>query len=212
MTALRIFSGWDYRQAEAAEVFAFSVRERASCDVEMRFLKIDELPIDRRGVTSFTYSRALVPWLCDFDGVACYLDGCDQLCLGDVEELATMPMENGYAVRVIKHKRGAEDRPRSWTSLMLFDCAAPELKRWTPSYVETARDDTLMRLRDLGDDRIGELPEAWNQLILPGNEPPMGTKVAHWSALSDPNGGSWIDRSGSATWAEERERWRASIR
>ena len=111
---------------------------------------------------------------------------------------------------------------------MLLDCA--QLMAWTPQSVETTGDDVLMRLRDFGDDAIGELPLAWNYIpqpeqidvTLPADreprhrdgfidpEPPAWIKMMHWSQLSDPNGKSWIDRSCSQTWAGWRERWRAS--
>jgi hypothetical protein len=119
---------------------------------------------------------------------------------------------NGSAIKVVKHTRGSEARPRSWTSLMLIDCAAPELQVWIPKLIEVAPDDRLMRLRDVADARIGELPMEWNTLCTPGDEPLAGTKIAHYSALSDPDGGSWIDRSGSKVWAAVRERWRAAGR
>jgi hypothetical protein len=233
MTGFRIFCGWDKRQAEAAEVFAFSVREHASIEVEINTIGVGHHvrpPLDvidagagwtipvmaefkRGGVTAFSYVRFCVPTLCGWSGKALWLDGCDQLCLGDMAELAATSMD-GYAVRVVKNPgppgREREDRPRVWTSLMLFDCSAPEFRRWNTDYVEMAPDGHLMRLRDLADDRIGELPGAWNQLVDPGNEPPDGTKIAHWSALSDPDGGSWITRSGSTAWQSARQRWMAT--
>ena len=68
MTApFRVFSGWDRRQSEAAEVFAASVERRASIPVEMRFVGQD---VSRQGVTAFTYARFMVPNLCGYEGVA----------------------------------------------------------------------------------------------------------------------------------------------
>jgi hypothetical protein len=218
---LRIFSGWDARQAEAADVFAFSVREHASAPFEIRFVSADPAvpggPVcKRQAVTSFTYARFMVPSLCGYEGVAVYADGCDQLCLGDVDELrafADYDM-NGCAVKVVKHAFRNQARPRSWTSLMLLDCA--RFKTWTPQFVETVPDDLLMRFGTLEDREIGELPWEWNSMIEPANpqpglaslttEPPADTKIAHWSYLADPNGDSWIDRSGSKVWAAARER------
>lgn len=204
---MRIFSGFDRRQAEAVEVFAHSVREQASIPVEITPLRLEELPLKRKGVTDFTYSRFLVPHLCGYQGRAVFGDGADQLCLGDVSELAEWDME-GKPIWVVKHRVAGQARPRSWTSLMLMDCA--RLKFWTPRSAQEAPDDQLMRIADLSDDKIGALPEAWNQLLQPGEEPPEGTKIAHFSCLSDPDIGPWIDASRSKTWAEARERWRQS--
>jgi len=217
MTApFRIFSGWDKRQAEAAEVFAFSVRERASIPVEIQFLSADpEVPggpiCARRGVTAFSYSRFYAPYLCGYEGVCVVLDGCDQLCLGDVDDLRAFAAYdmNGSAIKVVKHTRGSEARPRSWTSLMLIDCS--RLTFWTPKLIEAVPDDRLMRLRDLDDSQIGELPSEWNWLVTPPNaEPPSEAAICHWSYLSQPEGGSWIQRSGSKIWEAERQRWLAS--
>ena len=235
MTApFRVFSGFDSRQAEAAEVFAFSVRENASVHVDVQFISADhaesaglavfirddrqheiaaghsraiERAWSRRGTTAFSYARFLVPYACNYEGIAAFFDGCDQLCLGDVAELAAMDM-SGYAIRVVKHRAEGQVRPRIWSSVMLMDCA--KLTAWTPEYVETASDNDLMRFKALGHGSIGALPEAWNVLVEPGNDPPPGTKLAHWTSLSNPNGGSWIDRGGSAVWCEWRERWRVA--
>lgn len=227
MEPFRVFCGWDKRQADAAEVFKFSVEQNASIEVDVRFLKIDKLPIERRGVTDFTYSRFLVPFLCGYEGRALFADGCDQLCLGDVRELAELDMQD-KPVWVVKHppirKVPLQPRARSWTSLMLMDCA--KLPWWTPKYVEAAQDAALMQLYHLTVEAIGELPGEWNYLMPVDGDPQwkgsvwgssvtLGldehivpvVRIAHWSYLSDPNGNSWIDRSGSGLWAEWRERW-----
>ena len=88
MSAFPIFCGWDRRQREAAEVFKRSVIDRASIPVEIEFASADLGTCRRRGVTAFTYARFMVPALCNFEGRALFADGCDQLCLGDVAELA----------------------------------------------------------------------------------------------------------------------------
>ena len=196
---MKVFAGWDKRQAEAAEVFAFS----AACSVT--FVSADLGTCKRRGVTAFTFARFAVPHLCGYEGRALFCDGCDQLALGDLTELADLDMA-GAAVMVVKHGGVVHPRPRTWTSVMLMDCS--QLRCWTPEAVETAPDAQLMRFGAFPEEKIGELPQAWNMLVEPGHDPPPGAKIAHWSALSDPNGDSWIDRSGSVTWRAWRERWR----
>ena len=91
----------------------------------------------------------------------------DQLCLGDVAELAAWDMQ-GKPLWVVKHPPSRKvplQRPRSWTSLMLLDCA--KLQWWTPTFVEGTPDARLMRLQDFGDDQIGELPPEWNYIPQP---------------------------------------------
>lgn len=211
MSKFKIYSGWDERQAEAAEVFKFSVLENASIDVEVEFLKIHDMPIKRVGVTGFTYSRWLAPWINDYEGVVFACDGCDQLCLGDVAELAAMDM-GGHAVRVVKHppvlRVPRMSRARSWSSAMLMDNS--KLGWLTPHVVANASDSDLMLFAHLRDEEIGDLPEAWNALCDVPGEPPEGAKLAHWSALADPNRGPWIQESGSKVWESWRQRWLAS--
>ncbi len=232
MTPFRVFSGWDRRQAEAAEVFAYSVRQNSSIPVEVQFLinarperndtwKTAEFCVipgfQRAGVTAFTYIRFMVPFACDYEGRALFCDGCDQLCLGDVRDLAEWPLTTPIAV--VKHapltNRPDETRARSWTSLMLMDCA--QLRCWTPEVVAEAPDDRLMRLRDLRDDQIGELPEEWNRLVAIEEGRSVGVwqengKLLHWSYLADPEGGSWIHRSSSQLWMDWLYRWLAATR
>jgi hypothetical protein len=221
----KVFAGYDERQAEAAEVFRYSVREHASIEVEINFISAHpggpHKPAGlihagtRAGVTQFSYARFLVPAACGFSGRAAFADGCDQLCVYDIGELADYDL-GGRALAVVKHPSLPNQhglRARSWTSLMLMDCGHPKLRRWTPEYVERAPDSTLMRLADFHDHEIGELSYGWNRLAKPDEEPEIQADDAliHWSYLSDPEGGSWIDRSGSRVWAAARERWRASL-
>src|SRR5262245_55153385 len=102
---LRIFIGYDTREAECADVLAYSLRKHASIPIDVRYLKLSELDFDRPRdplqSTEFTYTRFLVPWLCHYDGKAIFMD-CDMLCVGDVKELADLDM-SPFALRVVKH-------------------------------------------------------------------------------------------------------------
>lgn len=202
------FSGWDERQQEAAEVFKYSLVTNSTIQVDFRFLKLHELPMQRQGRTSFSYSRFLCAALVDYRGRCAVFDGCDMLCLGDVAELAGFDMQ-GKPIAVVKHTRPGEARPRSWTSLMLMDCA--QLRMLTPERAQRWPDEDLMRLRFLADHEIADLPPEWNLILDVGQEPPEGTKIAHWSPISDPDIGPWIDASKSDVWHSWREQWRGSL-
>jgi len=165
---LKVFIGYDPRQAVAFNVLAHSVASRASKPVSITRLQLNQLPIKRRGLTEFTYSRFLVPYLSDFYGNSLFLDA-DMLCLGDVIELENYvsPLPNLW---VVKNERRFE-----WPSMMLFNnslCGA-----LTPEYV----DDTANNLYDLKwADRIGELPKEWNHLE--GYDPPNSNpKLIHFT-------------------------------
>jgi Glycosyl transferase family 8 len=202
-----VFVGFDERQAEAAAVTEFSIREHASIPVDITLLGAGRPPIEtfqKTATTAFTYCRFLMPHLRQYEGRAFFCD-CDVLVLGDIAELAEYDMD-GCAVMVVRHQFKQQDRPRSWSSVMLMDCS--KLTNWTPSYVQTASDDELMRFRSLQDHEIGNLPPQWHVMAREDgsfNEP---ASLIHWSYLSSPDGGSWIDRSKNSVWQAWRDRWR----
>lgn len=130
-------------------------------------LLIEQLPIDRRGLTSFSFTRYLVPWLNRYQGHALFLDS-DMLCLGDIAELLEHCDET--PLKVVKNKQKFE-----WPSLMLFNCeacdtltpervddpkAAPELLKWA--------------------DSIGDLPAEWNHCV-GYDEPLENAKLVHFT-------------------------------
>ena len=69
---LRIFIGWDSREAECTDVLAYSLKKQATIPLDIRYLKLAELdfdrPLDPLQSTEFTYSRFLVPYLCQYEG------------------------------------------------------------------------------------------------------------------------------------------------
>lgn len=210
----RVFLGWDDRLAEPCEVARYSLLAHASVPVEASFLDAATCGVTPSGVTQFSYRRFLVPHLCGFEGRVLFADGADTLFLGDVAELADLDM-GGRAILRVRHvpPRGQKGRARSDTSVMLMDCA--RCRCWTPEVVARSSDDRLMRLRDFGDDDLGDLPGEWNAMCRVGEEPPDGAKIAHWSGIAPrcPAGsGDWIDHSGSSVWAGWRERMRSDAR
>jgi lipopolysaccharide biosynthesis glycosyltransferase len=212
---LRIFIGWDSREAECADVLAYSLRKHASIPLDIRYLKRAELdferPQDPLQSTEFTYTRFLVPYLCDYAGKAIFMD-CDMLCLGDIEELDDLDM-TGLALRVVKHDHRPTETtkmdgkvqtsyPRkNWSSLMLMNCA--ELRLWTKEVVQTQTGAYLHRFQDIDDDRIGEIPNTWN--VLDRMRP--DTKLLHYTS-----GGPWFeqyrDHPDGQIWLDYRDEYR----
>jgi Glycosyl transferase family 8 len=194
---LRIFIGWDSREAECADVLAYSIRKHSSVPLEIRYLKLAELDFERATdplqSTEFTYSRFLVPYLCNYQGKAVFMD-CDMLCFGDVRELADLDM-TGLALRVVKHDYRPTERfkmdgkvqtvyPRkNWSSLMLMNCS--KLRLWTKEVVETQSGAYLHRFQDIADDEIGEIPNTWNVL----DQMCETTQLIHYTS-----GGPWFEQ------------------
>ncbi len=192
---LRIFIGWDSREAECADVLAASLRKHSSIPLDIRYLKLSELDLNRPDdplqSTEFTYTRFLVPYLCNYQGKAVFMD-CDMLCLGDIRELDDLNM-TGLALRVVKH----DHRPlaktkmdgkvqtayprKNWSSLMLMNCE--KLKLWSNEVVETQTGAYLHRFQDIPDEMIGEIPKTWNTLDWMDEN----TKLVHYTS-----GGPWF--------------------
>jgi lipopolysaccharide biosynthesis glycosyltransferase len=167
---LKVFLGLDDRQYVAYSVARFSIERRASKPTAVIPLRIEALPIKREGLTRFTWSRFLVPHLCDYHGWALFADS-DFLFLCDIAELFSMA-DDRYAAMVVKNKEHFE-----WASMILFNCGHPANRILTPEYVETAK--ALHGLQWLSDDLIGELPKEYNCLV--GYSEPRQAKIVHFT-------------------------------
>jgi lipopolysaccharide biosynthesis glycosyltransferase len=203
----KIFIGYDYRIGVAADVLAYSLRKYSSVPLNIKFLKKDELNFNREddlASTQFTYTRFLVPYLCNYDGIALFMDN-DMLAFSDIKELFDLDMSN-YALRVTKHNHNPVEEvkmdgkvqskyPRkNWSSLMLMDCS--KLKCWTKEAVETMPAKWLHRFETIDDKLIGDIDyDQWNVL----DQLKPGTKLWHFTTggpyfkeFADmPNAGVW---------------------
>lgn len=151
---VRIFVGADERQPVALSVLQDSINWRSSRPVSIQLLKLDTLPIKRRGLTTFTFSRFLVPWLCDFRGSAIFMDA-DILVTGDVADLIACAEVDKWDVQVM------QEQPRfEWPSVMLFNNA--RCRPLTPAFVDNPEN----QLFDLSWAKsVGPLPPKWNRCV-----------------------------------------------
>lgn len=182
---IRLFTGYDAREAVGWHVFASSVIRRASFPVSL--IPISEVQTD--GSNAFTYARYKVAELCDFEGWAIFADACDMLCMADIADLWAM-RNDFFAVQVVKHSYKTRnpvkylgttmqcpnmDYPRkNWSSLMLINCAAPEWKQ-----IKIGK--KAHQFSGFHDDRIGDLPRQWNCLVDEGQDSD-GANLLHWTA------------------------------
>lgn len=164
---LRVFIGYDPRQPVSFTALSQSIIANTSKPVSITPLILETLPIERQGLTPFTFSRFLVPWLCGYKGWALFLD-IDMVVQGDLSELFGLA-DNRYAVMVSKNKMKFE-----WASAMLFNC--PKCKVLTPEYVEAGEN-----LHGIGwTDKVGEIPPEWNHLV-GYDEPRADAKLVHYT-------------------------------
>lgn len=153
----RIFIGYDERQAisysVAASSFAFAANRNP---VSITPIKLETLPLKRRGLTPFTFSRFLVPWMCGFQGYALFADA-DVACVADPSELFDIAKKDqSKAVWAVDTSPQFER-----AAVMLFNCGHADNLTLTPEYVESA--NGLHQLR--WTDNIGWLDKKWNHLV-----------------------------------------------
>lgn len=165
----RVFIGYDPRQPVSFTALVQSILSKASEPVAITPIMLETLPCKRQGLTPFTYSRFLVPWLCDYQGWALFLD-IDMMLRTDIAELFALRDEE-KTVMVSKHPMKFER-----ASMMLFNNARCDVL--TPEYVAVAND-----LHSIGwahSNDVGDLPREWNHLV--GYDAPnQEAKLAHFT-------------------------------
>lgn len=211
---IRVFIGFDSRMPEVSNVLSHSIQARSSQPVSIGLLSLSQLkdvfnrernPLQS---TEFSFSRFLVPFLCEYQGWAIFMDN-DMLVLDDIAKLWSL-RDDRFAVQVVKHNhRPNEDtkflgekqtsyEKKNWSSVMLFNCA--KCTALTPEYVNTASGLELHQFKWLGNDTlIGEIPHRWNHLV--AYDPPnVDVSLIHYTL-----GGPYFEPTKNCEYADE---WR----
>lgn len=201
------------RSSIPLHVQALHRAELQACGLYRRQVRYreDGHPVDaidgRPFSTEFTFTRFLVPALCRYQGWALFVD-CDFLFLADVAELASL-RNHSKAVMVCQQVHDpAEDvkmdgcaqsryRRKNWSSLMLFNCGHPAVRRLTAAAVNEQPGSWLHGFEWLRDDEIGALPPEWNWIA--------GTTRGEPKAVHYTSGGPWFADHASVAFAHE---WR----
>lgn len=220
---LKVFIGYDPKESIAWDVCSFSILRHTSNGVtthpikqnELRELGIYTREKDQGASTEFSITRFLTPFLSANDEWSIFVD-CDFIFNSDI--LAVLDgLDPSKALYVVKHDyvpskaikmdgAGQSIYPRkNWSSFMVFNNNHPDLKRLTPSLVNSSSPQHLHRFEWVkNQEEIGELPLSWNFLV---GEYPKPTVKPH--AIHFTNGGPWFDDCQnvdySAEWLEECE-------
>jgi len=209
---IRIFIGYDSRVPAISSVLAHSINVRASEPVSIGLLSLKQLakvfhrernPLQS---TEFSFSRFMVPYLCDYQGFAIFMDN-DMLVLDDIAKLWALRDER-FAVQCVKHTHVPKEKikflgekqtsyeKKNWSSVMIFNNT--KCKALTPEYVNTASGLELHQFKWLGNDQlIGEIPHRWNHLV--DYDPPnKDVSLVHYTL-----GGPYYAATRNCEYAEE---------
>lgn len=218
MKPLKIFIGYDFVESVAFHVLVHSIQSRSSIPISIipvdlyNFQTFYKRPRDPKQSNEFSFSRFLVPSLCDYDGWALFLD-CDMMFRTDVAELLEYMEDDSYAIRVVKHDYdpantikylGTVQHPyprKNWSSVVLWNCAHPANRVVTPEFVETKTGLELHRFTWLKDEDIGDLPVEWNWLVgeyVLTPEMQKEVKNVHWTV-----GGPYFHEYSHVDFSEE---------
>lgn len=216
----KIFIGWDSREDIAYQVAKQTILDTATIPVDIQPLKQKDLrkaglytrEVDKLASTEFTFTRFLLPELCNFKGWALFID-CDFVFKNDIKELFDQRKEQ-YAIMCAQHdytpKEGSikmdgqvqQQYPRkNWSSMMLVNCGHPSNSVVTKDFVNDERKTGayLHRFSWLLDKQIGEISHEWNWLVGWYKEPEDGTpKALHYT-----EGGPWFKEYRNCEYALE---------
>jgi lipopolysaccharide biosynthesis glycosyltransferase len=219
---MKVFVGYDSREQIAYDVCEYSIL-KYNRNARVIPLKQDELreqklywrDNDPLSSTEFTFTRFLVPHLCDYKGWALFVD-CDFLFQINIEEIFALA-DDRYAAMVVKHdynppegikmdgqKQLAYPR-KNWSSMILWNCGHPDNQKLTTNLVNKETGQFLHRFSWLKDDMIGELNCQYNWLVNHYHEPKDGKpKLIHYT-----EGGPWFENYQHCEYGYHWERMRA---
>ena len=176
---IRVFIGYDPVEAGTLYPLIHSIHRHASMPVSITPVSLENL----RGIMTrerhplqsndFSFSRFLVPWMCDYEGWAIFMD-CDMILRDDIAKLWAW-RDDKFAVRVVKHNHVPPEEEKylgnkqtkydkkNWSSVMLLN--NERCKILTPEHVNTATGLELHQFHWLEENEVGEIPHHWNHLV-----------------------------------------------
>lgn len=207
-----VFIGYDPNETVAYHVLVNSIMRHASKPVSITPLILSQLPMHRpiedTQSTQFSFTRYLVPWLCNYQGKAVFMDA-DMLVRFDINELFEKA-EPFAEVTVVKHDYVPKDaikflgkvqtkyERKNWTSVMVFNnelCTA-----LTPDAVNNMPSEWLRKLHWANN--IGEMNKDFNHLV--GEyEPNPNAKIVHYT-IGTPCFAKYRDCEYAREWYDEK--------
>jgi hypothetical protein len=213
---IKVFIGYDHVESVAWHTMAASIYRQSSRPVAIVPVNLANLKgifnraRDPKQSNDFSFSRFLVPYLCNYEGQGIFFD-CDQMLRTDIAEIFSVIDEQpGKAVYVVKHTYEPRDDikylntvqykyPRkNWSSVVLWNCGHQKNRIITPQFINISDGLKLHRFTWLEDNEIGELDLRWNWLVGEYDQPPKDVKNVHWTV-----GGPYFDEYANANFSQE---------
>jgi len=213
---IKVFIGYDPIESVAWHTMAASIYRQSSRPVAIVPINLKNLggifkrPRESKQSNEFSFSRFLVPYLCNYEGQGIFFD-CDQMLRTDIAEIFSVINEQpGKAVYVVKHTYEPRNDvkylntiqykyPRkNWSSVVLWNCEHIKNQVVTPEFVNSAEALALHRFTWLEDNEIGELDVKWNWLVGEYDNPPKDVKNVHWTI-----GGPYFNENKNIAFAKE---------
>lgn len=192
---IRVFTGYDDREADGWHVFVQSLVETST---NYRLMP----PLCGKqgdGTNTFTHARFWVLEECNWAGPAVFVDAADMVLKADIAELAEL-FDNTKAVQVVKHDYktkhprkyiGTEmeaDNPdypgKNRSSVILWNCGHPvhwKARNEIRSAIERGDGKYLHRFKWIPEPLVGDLPIEWNWLPQEHGDNP-NAKLIHYTA------------------------------
>jgi len=191
---IKIFIGYDRAEEVAYHVLCHSIQRKTKVPISITPIELRQLsnlvdrPREPEQSNEFTFTRWLVPYLCNYEGYAIFMD-CDMLLRADINELWEL-RDDVYPIQCIKHNHVPKEDTKflgtmqtkydrkNWSSVMIFNNA--RCKALTPEYINTASRLDLHQFKWLNGEVIGSLPKEYNHLVgydFPNNK----AKIAHFT-------------------------------
>ena len=199
--AVRIFVAASADEWLPAKVLEFSIRERASREVQFAsiasFGRSIPQPLHRRNQprTPFSFQRFLIPELCAYRGRAIYLDA-DMQAFADIADVWGLPMNDNDLLTVA----GSGAARAEQNSVMLLDC---ERLAWRIEDIVEALNDGrysyehLLHGMCVAEHIARTIPSGWNSLE---RYDASDTRLLHytdmntqpWVTTTNPLGHLWV--------------------
>jgi len=204
---INIFVGYDSTHKGSSESCKASIEKNIGSKLNS-YIKIHDLDVSKIDgwtreykdqSTEFSYSRFLVPYLSNYEGMSIFCD--DDFIFNDNILNLLFFIAPQYSVACVKHNfskkydtkfTNAKDvwyDKKLWSSLMVFNNSHPDCKKLTLESVQRETGKYLHQFEWTTDECIASLPDKWNWCEGYSDVADIHDALGlHWT-----RGGPWID-------------------